>query len=357
MATPTSGGGAQGAQVSGDDFLLKGEQLMAAGNEELAVQFLEKGLNLEPKHVELLRALGEAYMDMGRVADAKGIFLRAVECAPADASFYMYVGQVSGNKDALEAYERGVSLLESQLQAAKDGNHAEIETKITSRQLACAYCSLAELFMSDLCFEDDAEARCDKYLTRALEVYPDHPQALQCMASFRISQRRPEDAKPLALKALESIRNALGRMDDDDDDGMMVDAGAGSLDQAQEEDDETLVPFEFRAATARILVEVGEAARAVPLVERLIRENDSVVEVWLLLAQCHMAAEHASPADECLEKAQELCTQLLASEPSFQHDEQFLAVKDKVDKLRVFVAPLAEKEEAQNGATGASASS
>lgn len=340
---------------SADQLLIKGEQLLAGGNEDLAVQFLLKGLEQEPRHVDLLRVLGETYMDMGRVDEAREMFKRGVDSIPNDPTFYMYLGQISGNQDALAAYERGVDLLEKQLQACEPKGAEHIETKLSARQLACAYCSLAELFMSDLCFEDDAEARCDKYLTRALQVYPGHPQALQCMASFRLSQNRPDDAKPLVLDALDRIQKALGYTDQGgDDDDMMMDA-TPLLDQAEEEDVETLIPFEFRAATARILMEVGECVRAIPLMERLINENDTIVEIWLLLAECHMAAAQASLADECLENAQDLCTRLIASEPSLAQDEQFVGVREKVNRFRTFVTQKLASE--QNGGAASSSSS
>ena len=44
-------------------------------------------------------------------------------------------------------------------------------------------------------FEPEAEKTCEELLTMALQTSPGHPEALQALASVRMSQQRPEEAK------------------------------------------------------------------------------------------------------------------------------------------------------------------
>jgi Tfp pilus assembly protein PilF len=44
-------------------------------------------------------------------------------------------------------------------------------------------------------FEPEAEKTCEELLTMALQTDPGHPEALQALASVRMSQQRPEEAK------------------------------------------------------------------------------------------------------------------------------------------------------------------
>jgi cytochrome c-type biogenesis protein CcmH/NrfG len=44
-------------------------------------------------------------------------------------------------------------------------------------------------------FESEAEKTCEELLTMALQISPGHPEALQTLASVRMSQQRPEEAK------------------------------------------------------------------------------------------------------------------------------------------------------------------
>ena len=52
-------------------------------------------------------------------------------------------------------------------------------------------------------FEDDAEATCDKLATLALQTDPTSFEALQTLASVRVSQKRPEEARQYAERAWE----------------------------------------------------------------------------------------------------------------------------------------------------------
>lgn len=48
---------------------------------------------------------------------------------------------------------------------------------------------------SFLSFEPDAEKTCEGLLNHALQVDPGNSEALQALASVRMSQERPDDAK------------------------------------------------------------------------------------------------------------------------------------------------------------------
>jgi tetratricopeptide (TPR) repeat protein len=375
------------AESAAAALLDKGLEVLAGGQEELAVKFFRRGLELEPRNVELLKALGETLMEVGQPEEAKAVFRRSLEMEPGDYSLCMYLGQLEQGKEALGHYERGIQALRAQVGAAEAAG-AE-EAGALGRELSCALCALAELYMSDLCFEADAEAQAERALGEAQTACPDNPQALQGLASFRLSQSRPQDAKPLVLRALAVIeglmdsRDAIademademdGGADEDGEDEEEGEEGAGAaaaakqgarkaknkrtaseLDSAamEEDDDEEasarqmleamspeeveslMPPFEFRAATARILIECDEHAAASQLLERLVAENDEIAEVWLLLAQCHMQLGAAADARECLERADELSENLLKFEPSLKLDAQFMTMVGKIKALTV----------------------
>lgn len=63
--------------------------------------------------------------------------------------------------------------------------------------IAKAYCSIAELYMTDLCYEEDAEQLCEKSIMQALDTDPDSLDAHQTLASLRLSQGRPVDASAI----------------------------------------------------------------------------------------------------------------------------------------------------------------
>lgn len=90
---------------------------------------------------------------------------RSILLAPEDGpDKYLYMAQLHEGRAALEYYEKGLVLLQKQLEhnvgGAKGGEAA------LKQKLCMAYCSVGELFLTDLCFEKDAEQRCQvRYYT------------------------------------------------------------------------------------------------------------------------------------------------------------------------------------------------
>lgn len=81
---------------------------------------------------------------------------------------YLYMAQLHEGREALGHYEKGIELLQRQLGGGA-GETKEAEAAL--RQRVCmAYCSVGELFLTDLCFDEDAETRCQVRLCRGLSA-------------------------------------------------------------------------------------------------------------------------------------------------------------------------------------------
>ena len=57
-----------------------------------------------------------------------------------------------------------------------------------------AHSSIAELFLTDLCFDTDAESRCETATTAALALDAASVDGRLALASLRLSQSRTSDA-------------------------------------------------------------------------------------------------------------------------------------------------------------------
>jgi len=53
----------------------------------------------------------------------------------------------------------------------------------------------------------EAETTCENLLMGALEIDPGNPEALQTLASVRMSQQRPDDAKQCLEQAWASLKD------------------------------------------------------------------------------------------------------------------------------------------------------
>jgi len=310
-------------------LLEEGRVLLAGGQPEEAATAFARASEVDAKCVEAHRSLGEVLMDLGDVLGAKRAFEAGLKADQSDATLHMYLGQISEGRTALMFFEKGLQLMEGETAAKAqetDGN----ETDNLANMIVQGCCAVAELFMSDLCFEPDAEAKIEHVLNKALRFGPEHPQVLQTMASFKLSQGKPSEAKASILKAASLVDKYMVRIENEnevdemelDDDGKQCGAN---------DDKESIIPFGFRANTCRILIEVGEYARVIPILDRLILEDDEVLEIWLLLTQCHVETKDLDAAKTCVTRAKQVCNKFLEAEPSLKTDEDFLKMFVKVD--------------------------
>ncbi len=180
---------------------------------------------------------------------------------------------------------------------------------------------MAELYLTDLCFDEHAESQCEFYVNEALKLV-DHTDgqplvdALQAAASLRLSQQRGDEAARRILQAYRKIEKgckALAEL-----------VGLGPSDDSKEEENavelvevdaaNNLPGFEFRCQTAKILLECAAALKvsnadidendnerrslcveaSIYVLGSLLAENDEVVEIWYLTG-CAFAA--ADPPD------------------------------------------------------------
>ena len=107
-------------------------------------------------------------------------------------------------KRGCAALRQEMAALESSL-SNKAAASIEIEVEIEERRrkLSGALCGIVEIWMTDLSLEDCAEEECERLITEALLVAPDSAEALQTLASVRISQLKTEEARGALRRSME----------------------------------------------------------------------------------------------------------------------------------------------------------
>ncbi|PSS20177.1 hypothetical protein M430DRAFT_27247 [Amorphotheca resinae ATCC 22711] len=246
------------------------------GDIEGAVKPAKRALSLlDPNSEEALPALnllGEIHIELGDIDTARQYFLQAAaidedgtvgEDVGGGAEKFLWLAQLSeeGGQDSVNWFEKGAMSLRIQIQALLDRKtlDAEIEAMLQEkrRKLAVALCGVVEVYMTDLSWEEDAEQKCEALVTEATMVAPGFAEPWQTLANVRISQQRMEDARAALKRSLDLWRELPPEND--------------------------LVPdFPTRVSLARLLMEADMDVDAIEVLERLVSEDDSSVEVWYL---------------------------------------------------------------------------
>jgi len=289
-----------------------------------AILLYEAALEQRPDDVDCLSALGTLQYHEGNHDDAVALLERAAVLQPdAGNGKWLLLGQLREGAEAVVAFQRGIALAGSEL----DGTLPHVR-----RLISDAYCSLAELYMSDLCDEEGAEAACEGYCKQAFELDDSNPEAAAAWGNLKMCQKDTAGAVPLLSRAVDLIE-ALYPADSDSDDEEGDDAegvGAGADADASRParagagaaaegagmtiDDAAaaglLPPPDSRLALAKNCMEAEVYDKALVLLERLLAEDDSNMEVWYLAGEaCYLsgdletAREHLTTADEMLTAA------------------------------------------------------
>ncbi|KAK4128315.1 hypothetical protein N657DRAFT_562903 [Parathielavia appendiculata] len=223
-----------------------------------------------------LSLLGQIHVELGEVDTARAFFLAAVK-ADEDGSLpedlgggpekFLWLAQLSeeGGQNSVSWFDRGAAALRSQIQTltdslesrplTRDAQEAVIAEK--RKRLAETLCAVAEVYMTDLSWEEDAEQRCEALITEATMLAPESAETWQTVANVRISQTRTGEAQ-------EALKRSLG---------LWVDLAP---------EDSGVPPFPSRVSLVRLLIEVDMEEQAREVTERLIAEDDRSVEALYL---------------------------------------------------------------------------
>lgn len=230
-----------------------------------------------------LNLLGEIYVELGDPDLARDAFQAAImmdeDGINDGAEKFLWMGQLNeeGGAESVRWFSKGVEVLKREIGDLESKlKRPEVEELLEEKKqkIANALCGVAEVYMTDLSWEEDAEARCEAAVTEALLVAPNSPGPLQTLASVRISQERLEDAKAALSRSM----------------GLWKDLDV---------DDPAVPDFSTKISLSRLLMEAKMEEEAIEVLETLIGENDSSVEAWYLGGWClHLLAEKQKEAGE-----------------------------------------------------------
>ncbi|KAK3669503.1 hypothetical protein LTR78_010604 [Recurvomyces mirabilis] len=262
-------------QSSPDEALKKAEQLWKQVQNSSVAEALP-ALNL----------LGEINVELGAIDEARIYFEEAVKLDPdgkvpesmgGGAEKFLWLAQLceEGGQVSVQWFEMGVTALQHEIAAVEGGQMNGLDEEALlmlrvekKRKLANALCGMVEVYMTDLSWEDDAEARCENLVMEAMTVEDEtSPEVLQTLASVRLSQDRKDDAQAALSRSLQIWRDL-------------------------DPEDPAVPDFPTRISLARLLMEAEMETDAMHVLQRLVQDDDQSVEAWYLGGWCqYLVAE------------------------------------------------------------------
>ncbi|KAL0954894.1 hypothetical protein HGRIS_003827 [Hohenbuehelia grisea] len=334
-------------------LLEKAESLIEQCDYELASRFARRVLEQEPTNVAAKEMLGVSLLETGDIMSAKETFLSLIPPSPsapaaAPPSAYLYLAQLTDDEPrlALQYYQSAIDIFTSQLKGKERAtgdlspeDDAELRSNVVRALIA-----MVEIWMDpsyDLCFDPAAEKTCEDLLSLALQMDSGNAEALQALASVRMSQQRPDEAKECLEKSWTAWKD--------------LDA-----------DDPRLPPLQTRLALVKLFLELSLFTPALLVLRGVIDTDDQEVEAWYLEGWCFfLMSEHAQEnggqldemtwqelakdARDCLEACRVLHTnQEHPDHPLLDHANELIS---KLDELGIKASP-ADDEAGDEGEWG-----
>lgn len=151
-----------------------------------------------------------------------------------------------------------------------------------------------------------------------MQVDPENTEALQSLASVRMSQQRPEEAKGILEKAWSTWQDLEAG-------GFQRSSPSRSLSDLTFVDDPRLPPIASRLNLTKLLLELSLFTPALMVLQGIMASDDEEVEAWYLEGWCfflmsEQAREHGGKLDEltweelardsrdCLETCKMVCS-------------------------------------------------
>ncbi|EKM58296.1 uncharacterized protein PHACADRAFT_26810 [Phanerochaete carnosa HHB-10118-sp] len=272
-------------------LLEKAQTLIVQCDYGLAERFVDRILEREPTHAAAREMLGVIYLETGELDAARKTFETLIPphpdaLNPPPPSAHLYLAQLSDEdpQNALRHYQAAVDIMVAQLKGKEravdlaGANDDETELK---QNVVRALVAMVEIWMDpsyDLCFDPAAEKTCEELINMALQADPGNTEALQALASVRLSQQRPDEAKQCLEQAWTQWK----------------DLEPALLSPHTFADDHRLPPIPTRLALVKMFLELELFEPALLVLSGIMAFDDQEVEAWYLEGWCFfLMAEQA----------------------------------------------------------------
>lgn len=270
---------------------------------DLALKFFVRAHEAAPNDTNIMDALADVHLQVGHIAEARALLEASTVQAPTVNCFkWLFLAQLQTGTDAVTSYQRAIHLMselyllqseEAETRATGSESPPPTSPALLRKQITRAHVAIAELYLTDLCFEEGAEQLCSDAVSKALEIETDCLDALQCLASLRLSQGRAPDACGI----IQSVYGRIMALRETVNSRPLIDELSQHIFSATENDEAP--ELEFCIQTAKILTECASSSPeladcAITLCSDLLEEDDENIEVWYIAG---VAALSCKPVD------------------------------------------------------------
>ncbi|KAK6463960.1 hypothetical protein DFJ63DRAFT_56978 [Scheffersomyces coipomensis] len=277
----------------------KARALLQSSQSEKALELLTPSFETYNDQIEYLQIFGETLLENNDLENAYDVLVKACELDPIASKGvekFFYFGQIIGGQDGINSLNIGLQKLQQQLDIIQHDKDTEDELLVELSKLYPTKESLLtylikklnqgifakiEIWMTDLCMEDEAETQCNDLINYSISLDPNNPEALSLLSSIRISQQRNEEAKEALLKSWQLFQQKKVKLEE----------SANKIKQgAEEEEGEDLDSFEVGleyvdliqplSTLAKFAIELELYEITITIVSNIQDINENILDIY-----------------------------------------------------------------------------
>jgi len=294
-----------------DDVLQKAEDCLDEYKYDLARKFCERALEMDSDNLKALELTAGLLLEMGQIDSAEQCLGRAIYLQPNEGhSKYLTLAQILSGTESRDLYRKGIELITHRLSNLPPTDQTLPDLR---RDLSNAYVSIAEIYMTDLCDNEEAEQEAKNCISQSVESDETNPESYQALANYSLVTGDTDAARTAIDKSISFWLQPQIQF---------LENGEGT---------ETSLSYTFRLSTAKILLDLEDFDVANKVLDSLIAEDEQVVTAWYLLGWLNFLrskseAEYTGNARFYLNRAKEV-NQISPTDddPMVEHINQLLA--------------------------------
>mmetsp|Transcript_30529 Transcript_30529/g.56865 ORF Transcript_30529/g.56865 Transcript_30529/m.56865 type:complete len:301 (-) Transcript_30529:4078-4980(-) len=200
-----------GDESCGDSASLVSLAEIALSNMQIenALGYYEQALSIDDSNSGVMESLADLYLSLGECSRAYELLTQSIQVSPeSNPGKYLYLAQLQQGEEALVSYNQALHFLTID----RGSNEDAASVMAIDKQLIKSYCGIAELYLTDLCYDENAEQHCESAIEKALSIDPSSVDANHALANIRLSQSKPIEASELVEGVYRKVHDIRERI-------------------------------------------------------------------------------------------------------------------------------------------------
>ncbi|CAI5757076.1 unnamed protein product [Candida verbasci] len=267
-------------------ILIQARAFLETSQPEKALDLLSNEINdiKNQSDVAFLSIFGETLLEVNQLEQAYQVLYKACELdqnADYGVEKFLYLGQIIGGNDGLNYINIALNKLNEKLDKYKQNGMIEDQDQFSNgeeyeqwiiNKLNQGIFAEIEIWMTDLCMEDNAESKCNELIQISLNLDNTNPETYSLLSSIKISQQLKNEASEALNKSWELFQAKKQKLEEKNEDNKGDDSYEKSMEYI-----ELIQPL---LTLSKFAIELELYDLSISIISQIYDINDQILDCY-----------------------------------------------------------------------------